>query len=112
MSHRVYQYQRLPRLKSVCQQPKGSNRLPAISYRHAKGISGESRLQLLPKLVTIKHFDASNRLQDNVEYEHPFVGRQRYVPVTRTEATLRPRSCIKRRAEVVPAAAAVENHQF
>ena len=87
-------------------------RLPATSYRRAKGISGKSHLELLPKLVTIEHFDAGNRLPDNVEYEHPFLGRQSYVPVTRTEAALRFRLCVERRAEVAPAAAAVENHQF
>lgn len=77
-------------------------RLPATSYRRAKGISGKSRLELLAKLVTIEHFDAGNRLPDNVEYEHPFIGRQSYVPVTRTEAALRFRLCVERRAEVAP----------
>ncbi len=83
---------------------------PPYLTRHAKGISGKSRLKLLTNLVSIEHFDAGNRLPDNVEYEHPFLGGQSYVPVTRTKAALRLRLCVERRAKVSPAAAAVENH--
>jgi hypothetical protein len=74
-------------------------------------VSRKDRIQLLPNVVSVEDFHASNFTRDNVEYNHPLIGCQGYIPMTGTEAALWFRSGVKRGADVVSAAATVENHQ-
>jgi hypothetical protein len=83
-----------------------------VFHRCRVGRSGEDSIELLPHPIPIQHFNAGNRLPDNVKYQHPFIGRQNYIPMTRAEAAFWLGLRVKRGAKVVPAAATLQNHQF
>jgi hypothetical protein len=75
------------------------------------GISGKSRLELLPNIFPVKNLDARNFPVHNIEDEHPLLGCQGYIPMTGAVRTLGFGAGVERGAEVIPAAATVHNSQ-
>ena len=73
--------------------------------------SRKSQEQLLPNISTVEDFNTGNIPGDNVKYHHPIFRHQAHILVTGTEATLESRLRVKRGADVVPAAASVQNRQ-
>jgi hypothetical protein len=68
-------------------------------------------MQLFSNILPVENFNTSNFPGDNVKDEHPLIGCQGDVPVTRAVGTNRLRLRVKRGAEVVPAVATVEDTQ-
>lgn len=71
----------------------------------------KNREQLFPNLRSVENLDARNLPIHNVEDEHPLVGSQSHVAVTRAETALWFGTGVKSRAEVVLATASVVNSQ-
>jgi len=73
--------------------------------------SRKDRIQLLPNIVSVEKFHTGDFPGNNIEYQHPLIGCQGYIPMTGTEATLRLWLRVERGAEVAPTAASVPNGQ-
>jgi hypothetical protein len=69
------------------------------------------RRAAFPNIFPVENLHTSDFPGDNVEYQHPLSGCQGYIPMTGTVGTTGFRPRVERGAEVVPAAASVENHQ-
>ncbi len=103
---------RLPKLaRFACpreRQPKAEKETlgkPSL-VRHWK-----DRIQLCPNIVTVENLNTGDFPGDNVKNQHPVLRHQAHIPVTGTEAAIRLRLSVERAADVVTAAATVENLQ-
>lgn len=68
-------------------------------------------IQLLPNIVSVENFHTHNLPADDVENKHPFFWHQTHVPVTGTETAFWFGLRVEGSANVVSAAATVENGQ-
>jgi len=75
------------------------------------GPSGKDFIQFLPNIAPVENFDTGDFPGDDIQYQHPFLGCQGNIPMTGTVGTIGLGLRVKHGAEVVAAAAPVENHQ-